>query len=256
MANFVTKLLELPEIVNVKDLDSTEASLKHKEIILSKPLLKQIYLNWYNSLIGNFDSQSKILEIGSGGGFIKEVFPNVITSDIKELPNCDKIVDAQQLPFENQSLDGIVMVNVFHHIPDCESFLYESQRVLKKNGRIVMVEPANCGYSRFIYKNFHHEPFEINQDGWKFQSKGPLSDSNQALPFIVFERDENIFKQKFENLKIKNIAYHSPLAYLISGGLSMRSLTPKVFNSLLIKTDKVLSSKNFCMFCTIEVEKF
>ena len=255
MANFVTKLLELPEVVNIKDLDSKEASLKHKEIILTKPLLKLIYLNWYKSLIENFDDESKILEIGSGGGFIKEIFPSIITSDIKELSNCDKVVDARQLPFENESLDGIVMVNVFHHIPDCESFLFEAQRVLKKNGRIGMIEPANCAYSRFIYKNFHHEPFEINQHEWKFQSKGPLSDSNQALPSIVFERDKDIFKRKFSNLKIKNITYHSPLSYLISGGLSMRSLSPNVLNSLLVKVDKTLSSKNFCMFCTIEVEK-
>ena len=179
----------------------------------------------------------------------------MITSDIKELPNCDRVIDAKKLPFENETLDGIVMVNVFHHIPDCESFLLEAQRVLKRKGKIAMIEPANCGYSRLIYKNFHHEPFETEQKDWKFESKGPLSDSNQALPYIVFERDRNIFEQKFHNLKIRNIVHHSPLAYLISGGLSMRTLIPGVFNSALLKADKIMSLKFFSMFCTIEIEK-
>ena len=60
MAGFVIKFLKLPGIEHIKDLDSAEASLKHRDIILSKPLLKQIYFNWYRELISRFDPGSKI----------------------------------------------------------------------------------------------------------------------------------------------------------------------------------------------------
>jgi len=255
MAGLLHKLLALPHTSSQSDIDDPNTTLIHRDIILSKPFLKKIYLFWYQEIIKTFKSTDKVLEIGSGGGFLKEVFPSVITSDIMPLPNCDMVVDATDIPYEKNSLDGIVMVNVFHHIPDSEKFLNEAQRVLKNGGKIVMVEPAYSGWSNWVYNNFHHEPFDPTMVNWKFESTGPMSSSNQALPYIVFDRDKELFNQKFLNLEITSIKYHTPFSYLMSGGVSMKSLMPSFMYSFIHSVENLISSKNLNMFWTVEITK-
>ena len=57
---------------------------------------------------------------------------------------------SEKMPFENESIGAVVMINVFHHIPDCTLFLAEAMRVLPVGGKIIMVEPYNSTWSRFI----------------------------------------------------------------------------------------------------------
>lgn len=240
------------------ELDDPRATLAHRDIILNKPYLKQVYIDWYQVFkksIGVFEN-GKCLEIGSGGGFIKEVYPQIITSDILALPNVDKVFSAESIPFDDASLNGIMMLNVFHHIPNPHLFLLEAMRTLKPGGKVVMIEPANTALSRFIYKRFHHEPFE--EKGTRTIKAGnPLSNSNQALPYIYFERDIEQFKKEYPLLKINFIKYHSPFSYIISGGVSRTAMLP-FFMYPLVKFFEVLLSplsKQIGLFCTIELEK-
>ena len=80
------------------DLDDPNASLAHRDIILKKPFLKRLYNDWYLIFIikSKEIKNGKYLEIGSGGGFLKDVFPEVITSDILTLPNVDLIFSAEK----------------------------------------------------------------------------------------------------------------------------------------------------------------
>ena len=241
------------------DLDDPRTTLYHKEIIKNKLFLKKLYISWYQQQIayaGKNNFGKKNLEIGSGGGFLKEVFPDVITSDILEL-GCDMTFPGEKMPFENNSLNSVMMLNVLHHIPDTEGFLKEAFRVLTSGGRIIMIEPANTPFSRFIYKNFHHEPFLPEAKEWKVDPGNPLSNSNQALPWIVFERDVKIFNEKFPELKVTEIKYHTPFAYLISGGVSFKALVPSWSFGIIRGIEKLLSpfSKYIGMFVTIVVEK-
>ena len=120
----------------------------------------------------------------------------MVTSDILSLPNVDKVFSAEELPFNENELASIVMLNVFHHIPKPYLFLKEAERTLVKGGKIIMIEPANSALARFIYKRFHHEPFD-EKGGREIEAGNPLSNSNQALPYIYFERDLNLFKTQF-----------------------------------------------------------
>ena len=38
------------------------------------------------------------IELGSGGGFLKEVINDVITSDVLELPDVDKVFFGEKIP--------------------------------------------------------------------------------------------------------------------------------------------------------------
>src|SRR5262249_8235725 len=155
----------------------------------------------------------------SGAGFMSEFVPRLITSDILSLPTIDRVFDAcETLPFENESLRAIAMVNVLHHLPSCKAFFSEAQRSLAPGGRLSLIEPWTTSWSAFVYRYLHHEPFDPNAPDWSFASTGPLSGANQALPWIVFSRDRAMFEEQFPKLHIESIRPIMPIRYLLSGG--------------------------------------
>jgi hypothetical protein len=119
-----------------------------------------------------------------------------------------------------------------------------------------MIEPANSSWGRFIYKNFHHEPFNP-KGGWEIESTGPLSGANGAIPWIIFERDRDRFKKQFPDLKIEGIQYIMPLLYLLSGGVSRNALMPTWSFGFFKTVERVLNpiSKYFSMFQVITIVK-
>lgn len=238
-------------------LDTPAMTIYHREVVLQKKFLKNLYLDWYKMILAKIDETGKILELGSGGGFLKDVHPVVITSDVLPLPNCDLTISAYQLPFTNNDLSVILMINTFHHLEQCEKFISEAYRVLKKGGKIIMLEPANSIWSRFIYKHFHHESFDEKMTNWNFPSTGPLSGANGALPWIVFVRDKKKFQTLFPYFKIQSVELHSPFRYLLSGGLSYKSLLPSWMYKPIKLVEWLLSPLNsiLAMFQTIELVK-
>jgi SAM-dependent methyltransferase len=237
-------------------LDSPERTLHHREIILQKKFLRKLYEQWYSEFLLEISGlpNETLVELGSGGGFLKELEPRMICSDILELSTNDLTFSALDMPFDNNSVGGIFMVDTMHHIPDMEKFLEEVCRVLVKNGKMIMIEPANSWWGRLIYKNFHHEPFEP-KGGWTIPESGPLSGANGALPWIVFERDKLKFQEKFPNLKIETIQYRNPLLYLVSGGVSYRQLLPDFMFPVMNRIDHILPklSKQLSMFQLIKI---
>lgn len=252
-------LLKLPDIRNISDLDDPSTTLLHSKIIKGKPFLKKLYEEFYNEFNESIKSDPTgtiLIEIGSGGGFIKEVMPEVVTSDVIKAPNVDLHFSVLDMPFKENSIDGIFMIDVMHHINDQFNLFNELDRTLKIGGRIVMIEPANTLWSRFIYKNFHHEPFDPS-GGWTFTKTGPLSSANGAIPWIIFCRDRVKFEREFPTLKIRKMHVHTPVRYLISGGLSMRQLLPTALYLAVKGIEFILSPLNryLGMFMTVELEK-
>ncbi len=252
-------LLALPELRDGKlDLNAPETTVLHGQIIRRKKFLRSLYAEWYTSMreLARGIPPGVRIEIGSGAGFIKDIMPEVITTDVLALPTVDRIISAERMPFKEAAVAAIFGVDVFHHIPNVESFLREADRCLCRNGRIILVEPANSSWGRFIYQHFHHELFDPHA-GWTFPTGGPLSGANGALPWIVFERDRGIFEGKFPRLTVKLIRYHTPFRYLLSGGVSMKGLTPAWTFSFWKFVESALNplSRSLSMFQTIVVEK-
>lgn len=84
-----------------------------------------------------------------------------------------------------------------------------------------------------------------------------MSVSNQALPYIYFERDIKSFRDDFPYLKINSIQYHSPIKYILSGGVSRSAMLPSFMYDPVKFIEWILSpfSKQLGLFCTIEIEK-
>ena len=222
----IMSLLKLPQTSNIEDLDDPSATILHAEIINSKGFLKKLYVDFYHILKDKLPESAKtIVELGSGGGFIKEIIPSALTSDILDVDGLDHVFSALEMPFGDASVDAFVMIDVLHHIPDPEQFFREADRCLIPGGKIIMIEPANTPWSRFIYKNFHHEEFDP-ESGWTLSASGPLSQANGAIPWIIFNRDREKFIDRFPVFEILEIKYHTLMRYLLSGGFTLRQLLP------------------------------
>lgn len=233
-------------------LDSKKTLLKHRELIRRKPILNRIYREWYRILKKKTPKAGEVVELGSGAGFIKDILPRTITTDVVKGPDIDRVINAERLPFRNGSVSAFVMVNTFHHIKNPLKALLEMRRCLKKGGKIIMIEPWNTIWSRFIYKNFHHEQFD-EKAGWKTLGKNRLSDANGAIPWIIFQRDLSRFKKDFLKLPLDRVDTHTPFKYIISGGLSYPQLAPTFTLPLASHIDSAL--KSLGMFATIVLKK-
>ncbi|MEM6750902.1 MAG: class I SAM-dependent methyltransferase [Planctomycetota bacterium] len=214
------------------DLDDPATTGLRRRIIREKPFLKAIYDDWYAALGAAVpDRPEPALELGSGGGFFAETLPNCITSEVFACGGVDLICDATRLPMPDAALRAVVMVDVLHHVPNIPAVLRESARCVAPGGVVAMIEPWNTAWSRLVYRNLHHEPFEPSAQDWALPPGGPLSGANGALPWIVFQRDRGRFEREHgDQWSLRTVRPFMPMRYLISGGVAMRTLMPGWMN--------------------------
>lgn len=226
MVEVVKRLFSHPDTRDL-GIDDPRTTDLRKGIIQSNKFLWRIYDEWYRLISACIpEGSGKVLELGSGAGFLTRYVPELIASEVFPCSGIQLVLDARELPFSSGSLRSIAMVDVFHHIPGSRAFLTEARRCLRSGGSIVMIEPWVSMWSRLIYTRLHHEPFECDAPDWTFPSEGPLSGANGALPWIVFQRDRRLFELEYPELKIQAVRPFMPFRYLVSGGVSMRQLTP------------------------------
>jgi SAM-dependent methyltransferase len=253
MAGLLHRMLAYPSTLSM-DVDDPRTTLLRREIIRSKSFLKQIYREWYARLAAGMAPESRFLELGSGAGFFKDIVPQLITSELFSVPGVDRIVDGRQLPFSNEELDGIVMTDVLHHIPDVARFFKEATRCVKAGGQVLMIEPWNTRWSGWVYRRLHSEPFQPDA-GWTIPSTGPLSGANGALPWILFERDRERFHSEFPEWCIESIELLMPFSYLLSGGVSLRAFVPGWMYRPVRWAESKLDQGRWAMFASIKLKK-
>jgi SAM-dependent methyltransferase len=234
--------------------DATDTALIHRQIVKEKPLLLSAYKRFYSVFLDVTREipAGHLVELGSGIGLLKEFIPNLITTDVLPLPHLDRVMSAEQIEFEDGSVSAFFMLDVFHHLQNPGKFLQEVERCLKPSGRLVMIEPANTVWGRFVRNIVHDEVYDENSK-WESDGSRPMSDANIALPWIVFDRD--IFETRFTGLEILSYRAHTPLRFLLSGGIQFRSPIPRHLAPLVDVAEWVLApfGRVLGMHLTIDV---
>jgi SAM-dependent methyltransferase len=209
------------------DVDNPQTTTRRRQIIQDNRFLRRIYQEWYEALAATLpDVPGAVLELGSGAGFLSNVVPGLITSEVFWCKHIHMVADGRRLPLPDRCLRGILMTDVLHHVPDVRAFLGEAARCVRPGGVMALIEPWVTRWSRIIYARLHHEPFRPQTPDWEFPAQGPLSSANGALPWIVFERDRALFEREFPQWRIETIRPCMPFRYLVSGGVSLRALMP------------------------------
>lgn len=209
------------------DIDDPRTTHLRRRILEEKPFLRRIYEEWYRAIARSLPAgEGAVLELGSGAGFLARFVPGLVRSEVFLTPGIDAVLDGLALPFAQGSLRGIAMTNVLHHLPGPRRFFAEAARAVRPGGVVTMIEPWVTPWSRLVYRRLHHEPFEPEATEWEIPPGGPLSQANGALPWILFHRDRERFLRELPAWRIRSIEPVMPFRYLVSGGISLRSLMP------------------------------
>jgi SAM-dependent methyltransferase len=229
--------------------------------IRKNALLEEIYNDVYSRIVAEIPREAypRLLELGSGGGFFRDFAPHAITSECINVPGIDRVVDACRIKehFVDESLDAIAGFNVFHHLPDAAGLLTGVSRVLRKGGRLCLVEPWFTPVGQWFYRAIHHEPSVLDPNNWNIVGEGRLAGANSRLPTSVFRDSKERFASSFPELVIlKHEPFHKWL-YLASGGLRLNTRVPRVLARGLVSLDHrvQLGNRLTGLFALIVVER-
>ena len=210
--------------------------------IWNEPYIHSLYATVFSRISSYFPADSKVLvEVGSGNGISKKFFSGMLTTDIAFHELLDASCDSIALPFMSNSVDVIVAKDALHHIPNVELFLTEVHRILRSNGRLIVFDPYWGLLARFVYRFLHQEKFDAKSKTWSFTSTSPW-DSNQALTYLLLRRDRTRFEEEFSFFKIEEHERLIGPSFLLSGGVSRRTIVSGKFLSLLLKWEMRQSS--------------
>lgn len=210
-----------------------------------KPTLQSAYRDLYRLAAGQLSSlpDSKIVELGSGMGHIREVIPNCITTELFPFPWIDRIENAYKLSFEDETISDLISTDVFHHLKYPGTALTEFHRVLRKGGRVILLEPCMSLLGLIVYGMFHVEPVAINKKiewfspaGWSPDSMDYFAAQGNATRIFV----GNGFRSQLTAWKSVKTIRLSALAYAASGGYSGPQLYPTGMYTVVKSLGKVL----------------
>lgn len=107
-----------------------------------KPVLKEFH--------------GKVLDIGCGLGEFLELYKNSSGIDVnpysvnycKEKGLDAKVGSVYKIPFKNKSFDGIFCLCLLEHLKKPQTAVKEMYRILKPNGKLILIVPTECGFRR------------------------------------------------------------------------------------------------------------
>ena len=218
---------------------------KNSEYWNQKPLLRSLYGDFYRLIAQHLSNLSdhKIVELGSGLGNIREVIPNCLRTDLFPNPWIDQVENAYQLSFADESVSDLILTDVFHHLKYPGTALQEFSRVLRKGGRVIMLEPCISALGLLVYGVFHDEPIAVTKAiAWE----APEDWSPANIDYYAAQGNAtrvflgSTFRPKLMDWKNIETARLSAIAYAASGGFSKPQLYPTSFLPLIKKLEKVL----------------
>jgi len=110
---------------------------------------------------------ARVADLGCGSGVFTELLrrqgfhsvgldisPKLIEVGRRKYPGLELIEgDAENLPFESGSLDGILLSGLVHHFPDPRRVASEVRRVLRSGGRFVAFDPNRMNPFMWFYRD-------------------------------------------------------------------------------------------------------
>jgi len=218
---------------------------KNHQLWNSKPILRSAYVDMYRLAATQLSNlpDSKIVELGSGMGHIREVIPNCVTTELFPFPWIDQIENAYKLSFANESVSDLISTDVFHHLKYPGTALNEFHRVLRPGGRVLLLEPCMSLLGLLVYGGFHAEPVAITKiiewvapEGWSPENMDYYAAQGNATRIFV---SKQYLPQLAAWKSVKTIRF-SALAYAASGGYSGPQLYPTGMYSVVKSLGKIL----------------
>src|SRR6266567_672126 len=106
LANRLRRLLAHSDTRHLS-MDDPRTTEVRQRLVLNNAFLRQIYRDWYTMVSAPLPSGTEpVLELGSGAGFMQQVFPGLITSDVFYSSGTRVVLDGRSLPLKASTLRG------------------------------------------------------------------------------------------------------------------------------------------------------
>jgi SAM-dependent methyltransferase len=214
----------------------------HRRVWEHKPSLRAVYTRWFDRLHRACEPGAPIIELGCGPGFLKDRYPDIVATDAWLNIHADGVLDAGTLPFGDEQIAHVVMLDVFHHLPAPVQFLREAARTLRAGGRVAMIEPWLGTAGQLLFRYVHHEECDPTVDPaapWALPSKDPMR-GNVALPYLYF-RPGGLLESLGLPLRVIQREPFTALPWMLSGGFQRFTLLPAAAEGAVERLDRVLS---------------
>ncbi|MDM8552408.1 class I SAM-dependent methyltransferase, partial [Desulfobacterales bacterium HSG2] len=154
----------------------------------------------------------QILEIGCGDGRVtawladKAKYYAAIDPDAQNIAAAgSKIIDAdfrvgtgEQLEFEKKLFDVVLFTLSLHH-QDSRKALQEAHRVLRKGGRVLIIEPAVDGEVQQFFNIFHNETQSLKNALNAIENSDFTADRQEMFyTDWIFENKEELYNYNFD----------------------------------------------------------
>lgn len=207
--------------------DPEETTRVQTKILKEKKVLLDWYRKAYAFVAQETSSHTVHVEIGSGSSLLFEHIPGLIKANIIFIRENDLVFSGYQLPFMDNSVGDLILINVLHHMGDPYAFFEEAERVLKPGGRILISDPYLSFLSYPVWNYLHPEPCNIKRLGFGGAAEAnPLTDANSANATLLFCSGKNPFEQRCRNLAVVRVKLHTKFQYWLAGGYNFPQLIP------------------------------
>jgi ubiquinone/menaquinone biosynthesis C-methylase UbiE len=191
-------------------------------------------------------SDRQVLEIGCGSGRITSLLaghtkqligidpdPDLIGQARSELPGVDfRLAKGEALPFSDNSFDLVLFTLSLHH-QDSSAALSEATRVLKSDGRILVVEPAEDGEVEQFFTMVHDEIKAKKQAQRAIRQSGLILERSEIISAQwLFDSDDELCRSLFDYY---DMPFDDATAQKILGLLGTRQTArPIVLTDILV----------------------
>ncbi len=230
----------MKDTTEIEQKASIQEYYTRKEVWEKKPQIRLVYERWINKMRPFLPQQGSLLEVGSGSGLLRDFIPEVILSEVVDLPWIDRVVDCTHMPFEDGTLAGVIGFDLLHHLAQPHSFLDEVMRVLKPGGRAFFIEPYLTLFSFFGYKSLHRESIYFRDYHVDKEKKNPW-EGNIALTNLVFKRDLKNWTLLHPNFTIIHRELFSFFDFACAAGFKPYAYIPHRIFRHLVKIDDHLT---------------
>jgi len=213
------------------------------------------WFKWVFDILLKLPENVRILELGSGPGYLWKVnverIPaswNITLSDLSPgmldaawrnlvvtgRPFQFKEIDAQSIPFEDETFDAVIANHMLYHVPDRGKAFSEIKRVLKTGGRLFATTVGENHMKQMMdwYAQVH-----VSRIWESFASPFTLENgSEQIKPYFSHAR----LSRYEDNLEVTEL---QPLMDYISSGMRVAELAESELTRLELDLEKELQEK-------------
>ena len=217
------------------------------------PGIHEKFMDYIIPLLNSYDNP-EVLDIGAGHGAMVQKLYNagykIAAADLfpeyfkfKKV-NCKKVDITKKFPYDDNSFDVIIAVEIMEHVHDHENFFRETYRILKENGILVFSTPNILSLKsrmRFLFSGFFYAFKPIDHT---------IDDGLQHIASLTFDQYTSLaLKSNYKQIDLAIDKKQSTSRYLyflvplLRLYCAMKKITYNIHNSKKLLLGRILFVK-------------